>query len=103
VDHEDRSQRDTTGFPQPGGCSIMSEQQIRNVVRHFGISPEWIPDFVLLFRHDRIDNHDFGALLKRGRFKAALEMCLEILSADWVYLFDDDGELERAQAIAGNF
>jgi len=101
LDYQRCRESSAASQPQTTGSNIMSERQISNVVKHFGISPEWTPDFVSLIRDDKIENHDFRRLLKKGRFKAALNTCLEILSADWAYLFDDDGELERAQAIAG--
>jgi hypothetical protein len=81
----------------------MSARQISSVVKHFGISPEWLPDFVLLIRDDRIENHDFGRLLKEGRFKAALDTCLDVLTPAHIAELFDGGpeELERATAIAG--
>jgi hypothetical protein len=79
----------------------MSEKQIANVCRHFGLS-EWQPAFSRLILDYVISDREFGRLLRRKRrFRDCLDMMKCVLSEPYIRLFfGDNEELEFALSIA---
>ena len=79
----------------------MSQQQIANVVRHFGISPEWNVEFFRLVNFGRVKTCGFGRLTRQpGRFRDALDVMLDVLSAPYAYHFGNERIQECAEALA---
>jgi len=84
----------------------MSDDQITNVMHHFEIPRCWHRAFCCLINDGAIDDRNFSRFIRRDpEFKAAVEMSLDFLSADYAHLFSDAfvADTGRAQEIAGNF